>query len=170
MSITTKGTWKQIRELPYEMNQSGMVRSTKNHPKGEGIYVKPTMFQNAKPRYVFRVGVSDSHPFSIIVNQLLQEVWGEDRFLTETEVHYIRKIAEQKNRESNNHEKQEPPKKKQIKAGDKPLIVNNKFRYCIYCGHILYQSDKNYFYHSSCYRSRNDERPEEIMPGSHSYE
>ena len=170
MSVSTKGPWRPVRDLPYEMNQSGMVRSTKQHKKGAGIYIKPTTYENATPRYVFRWGMNGNTPFSIMVNNLLKEVWDINRHLTKTEIHYIKKIAEQKNRESSNHKKQRPPKDKRITEKDEPLVVNNKYRYCHYCGHILYKSDGNYFYHRSCYRSRDDDIVENLLTGGHSFE
>ena len=36
----------------------------------------------------------------------------------------------------------------------RPRIVNGKYRYCRYCGQMLYESDVNFFYHKSCHKTR----------------
>ena len=170
-SINSRGPWRQIRDdLDYEMNPCGVVRSIPGHREGSNrvVYMKPCKGSQKNTRYQFYCNGSKNKRkrVSFTLTHLFKTVWGTEPEITRANIDTLKQIAERKNRENCINQKKKPG----VNTNDKPLIVNGKPRYCAFCGYQLFESDLNFFYHRTCYTSRNSDMMEDCFAGGHSYQ
>lgn len=167
-NVSSEGPWKRVREdIDYEMNPSGLVRTIPTDTNSRVVYIKPSYSSGKQVRYQLysNKGTSNQKRSSFTFRNLYRRVWDEDRTITRENVKTMKQIAERKNRENGVNQK---PREEACKE-DEPTTVNGKTRYCIFCGYQLYKSDANFFYHSACFRSRNEGTTNECFSGCHSF-
>lgn len=169
MKITTKGPWKRVDErLPYEMNQSGIMRTASDHAYGAGIYIKPSTTEKSRARYHMQ-----NHNRMLrrawTIKSMLKRLWNINIDPTDSDIRMIKKLSEDKNQEQGKNQKNEAPKERKIAEEDAPVTVNGKRRHCVFCGYLLYKSDNAFFYHKSCYTSRNVDIVDDCFIGAYSF-
>jgi len=167
-NLSSTGPWEQIREdIKYEINPSGLIR-TIPIKKNRVVYLKPSNDVGKKVRYQLHSDSTrnKSGRVDIPLHKLFRMVWGETPEITDENVRTLKQMAERKNRENCVNQKE----KTRTDPEDEPVMVNGKPRYCIFCGYQLYKSDRNYFYHTACYRGRSEDMIEDCFAGCHSYE